>query len=89
MNWRGRPLTSHEVIINTIGATTTRTGLKIQATLDQAAYPKGVKISDRQMRELETTRLTRDPWHGEWNYCLHPPTTPDDHDTPTKDIDSS
>ena len=45
MNWRGRPLTSHEVIINTIGATTTRTGLKVKAQLDQGTYPKGVKIS--------------------------------------------
>jgi len=89
MNWRGRPLTSHEVVINTIGATTTRTGLTVQAHLDTATYPKGVKITDRQMRELENTRLTRDPWHGEWNYCLHPLTTPDDHDLPTKDLDSS
>jgi Rhodopirellula transposase DDE domain len=89
MNWRGRPLTSHEVVINTISATTTRTGLTVQAQLDQATYPKGVKISDRQIRDLENTRLTRDPWHGEWNYTLHPPTTPDDHDSPTKDIDSS
>ncbi len=89
MNWRGRPLTSHEVIINTIGATTTRTGLKVQAQLDEGTYPKGVKIPDRQMRELEKTRLTRDPWHGEWNYGFHPLTTPDDHDAPTKDLDSS
>jgi hypothetical protein len=89
MNWRGRPLTSHEVVINTIGATTTRTGLTVQAQLDTATCPKGVKISDRQMRELEKTRLTRDPWHGEWNYTLHPPTTPNDHDPPAKDLDSS
>ncbi len=89
MNWRGRPLTSHEVIINTIGATTTRAGLKVKARLDEGIYPKGVKITDRQMRELEKTRLTRDPWHGEWNYSLHPPTTPDDHDVPTEDLDSS
>jgi hypothetical protein len=47
MNWRGRPLTSHEIIINTIGATTTRTGLKVQAHLDEGTYPKGVKIGDR------------------------------------------
>ena len=89
MNWRGRPLTSHEVIINTIGATTTRTGLKVHARLDEGTYPKGVKIPDRQMRELEETRLTRDPWHGEWNYALHPLTTPDDHDASTEDLDSS
>jgi hypothetical protein len=89
MNWRGRPLTSHEVIINTIGATTTRTGLTVQARLDEGTYPKGVKVTDRQMRELEKTRLTRDSWHGEWNYTLHPPTTPDDHDVPAEYLDSS
>jgi hypothetical protein len=72
MNWRGRPLTSHEVIINGTGATTTRTGLKVQARLDESTYPKSVKIGDRQVRELEMTRLTRDPWHGEWNYSLRP-----------------
>jgi hypothetical protein len=72
MNWRGRPLTSHEVIINSIGATTTRTGLKVQARLDESTYPKSVKIGDRRMRELEKTRLTRDPWHNEWNYSLRP-----------------
>ena len=47
MNWRGRPLTSHEVIVQTIAATTTRTGLTVSAELDSAAYPKGIKISDR------------------------------------------
>ena len=72
MNWRGRPLTGHEVIINSIGAATTRTGLKVQARLDESICPEGVKIGDRQMRELETTRLTRDQWHGEWNYSLPP-----------------
>ena len=48
MNWRGLPLTSHEVIVQTIAATTTRTGLTVAAELDTSAYPKGIKISDRR-----------------------------------------
>jgi hypothetical protein len=73
MNWRGRPLTSHEVIIETIAATTTRTGLTVQAQLDTTGYPKGIKISDRQMKELENERrLRRHEFHGEWNYTLVP-----------------
>ena len=73
MNWRGRPLTSHEVIIETIAATTTRTGLTVQAELDTAGYPKGIKITDRQIRELEKERrLQRHGFHGEWNYTLAP-----------------
>jgi hypothetical protein len=66
-NWRGRPLTSHETIINLIGATTTTTGLTVTAQLDTAPDPTGVKVSDRQMKKLP---ITRDPWHGEWNYTI-------------------
>jgi Rhodopirellula transposase DDE domain len=69
MNWRGRPLTSHEVIVSTIAATTTRTGLRVRAELDTGRYPIGEKISDAQMAALA---ITRHPWHGEWNYTLHP-----------------
>ena len=72
MNWRGRPLTSHEVIVQTIAATTTRTGLTVSAELDSAAYPKGIKISDRQMKDLEQRALRRHQFHGEWNYRLIP-----------------
>jgi len=68
-NWQGRPLTSHETILNLIGATTTTTGLKVTAQLDTGEYPTGIKISDRQMKELP---ITRNDWHGEWNYTLHP-----------------
>ena len=69
MNWRGRPLTSHEVIVETIAATTTNTGLTVRAELDQATYPTGVKIPDAQMKALENQRiLTRHDFHGEWNY---------------------
>ena len=69
MNWRGRPLTSHEVILNTIAATTTRTGLTVRAELDTSAYPTGVKVSHAEMDALP---LARHDWHGDWNYTLHP-----------------
>jgi hypothetical protein len=77
MNWRGRPLTSLAVVINTIGAVTTRRGLTIRAELDQATYQKGIKIPDKQMKEFEAHRLDRHDWHGEWNYTIRPSTTPD------------
>jgi hypothetical protein len=79
MNWRGRPLTSHEVIVETIAATTTATGLTVHAELDQATYPTGVKIPGRDITVLESTGiLTRHAFHGEWNYTLRPraPDTP-------------
>ena len=69
MNWRGRPLTSHEVIVNTIAATTTRTGLTVRAELDPGSYPDGVKVSDEQMAALP---LDRHNWHGDWNCTLRP-----------------
>ena len=76
-NWRGRPLASHETIIKLIGATTTTTGLTVTAQLDTGAYPTGVKVSDREMKELP---IIRDSWHGEWNYTLLPTRdTPDPH----------
>ena len=72
-NWRGRPLTSHYVIVNTIAATTTRTGLTVHAELDTNTYPTGVKIPDHQMKDLATSgALTPHDWHGEWNYTLNP-----------------
>jgi len=74
MNWRGRPLTSHETILQLIGATTTATGLTVTATLDTGSYPIGIKISNRAMAALP---ITRDEFHGDWNYTLHPT-----HDTP-------
>jgi hypothetical protein len=89
MNWRGRPLTSHEVIVQTIAATTTATGLRVHAELDTSAYGTGVKISDRQMDALP---LTRHDWHGDWNYTLRPEayehvsTAPDPFDQPSPDL---
>ena len=69
MNWRGRPLTSHEVIVNTIAATTTATGLTVRAGLDPGPYPPGAKVSQEQMNALP---LDRHHWHGDWNYTLRP-----------------
>ena len=71
-NWRGKPLISHEVIINLIAATTTSTGLKVYAQLDDRDYPKGVEVSDQQ---LAAVNLTRDQFHGEWNYRITPSET--------------
>jgi hypothetical protein len=68
-NWRGKPLVSHEVIINLIAATTTKTGLRVKSVLDKNLYPKGVKVSDKQMEEIN---LQRDGFHGEWNYTIPP-----------------
>src|SRR5918993_1434654 len=69
MNWRGRPLVSHEVILELIAATRTRSGLRVQAELDQGSYPLGVRVSDR---ELAAVPLQRHGWHGEWNYTVLP-----------------
>lgn len=69
MNWRGKPLVSHETIVNLIAATTTKKGLKVRAELDTAHYPKGVKVTDE---ELELIQIERDEFHGEWNYSICP-----------------
>jgi hypothetical protein len=68
-NWRGRPLVSHDVIIGLIANTGTAQGLKIQAELDTANYPTGVKVTDQ---ELAAVRLEPGAFHGEWNYCILP-----------------
>jgi hypothetical protein len=69
MNWRGRPLVSHEVIVETIAATTTSSGLTVAAALDEGAYPAGVKVTDKQLKALP---LTPHDFHGEWNYTITP-----------------
>ena len=69
MNWRGRPLVSHEIVVKLIGATKTKTGLKVKAKLDKRKYPLKVKISDEQMRALN---IERNKFHGEWNYNISP-----------------
>jgi transposase len=72
-NWRARPLTSHEVIIKTIAATTTTTGLSVTAALDDRAYPTGVKITGAQVSQLEDSgALARHGFCGTWNYTVRP-----------------
>jgi Rhodopirellula transposase DDE domain len=68
--WRGRPLTSYDVIIDTIGNVTTGTGLTCTAVLDEGRYPTGLEIPDHIMKEVEERQLNRHGWHGEWNYTL-------------------
>jgi hypothetical protein len=69
LNWRGRPLVSHEVIVELIGATTTCSGLRVQAELDPGAYPTKVKVSDEEFARVQ---LTPHAFHGEWNYTVTP-----------------
>ena len=69
MNWAGKPLTSHQVIIDLIGATTTKIGLTVQAELDDNTYPTGIRISDTEMAALP---IERHEFHGEWNCTLTP-----------------
>lgn len=66
-NWRGKPLLSHEVIIELISSTTTSKGLKIMAELDTKTYPKGIKVTDKEMSELS---IDHADFHGEWNYFI-------------------
>jgi hypothetical protein len=68
-NWRARPLISHEVVINLIGNTSTKTGLRIRANLDRKIYPKGIKVSDAEVAKVRIRRAT---FHGEWNYTILP-----------------
>jgi DNA-binding phage protein len=68
-NWRGKPLVSYEVIVNLIAATTTTTRLRVHSQLDTQSYPKGVKVSDA---ELAQVNIERDDFHGEWNYTISP-----------------
>jgi len=68
-NWRGKPLVSHEVIVNLIAATTTRTGLRVQSQLDTGKYPKGIKVGKQEFAAIQ---LRTDTFHGEWNYAILP-----------------
>lgn len=71
MNWRGKPLVSHEVIVNLIASTTTQTGLKIEVAMDHNLYPKGLRVTDE---ELEKINMQKADFHGEWNYTILPST---------------
>lgn len=82
MNWRGRPLTTHEVVVQTIAATTTTTGLRVRAVLDENAYPTGIKVTDREMKTVLAQHVTRHEYCGSWNYTITPGPDPDDTDAP-------
>ena len=69
MNWRGKPLVSHEVIVSLIANTRNQTGLTVRADLDQNSYPLGIKVTKAQM---DCVRIDRDDFHGEWNYTIRP-----------------
>jgi transposase len=69
MNWRGQPLVSHEVVVNLIGSTKTKSGLRVKARLDKKVYPTKVKISDEEMQSLN---LLPHKFHGDWNYTVNP-----------------
>jgi hypothetical protein len=69
MNWRGKPLVSHQVIVQLIGATTTETGLKVCCEIDANLYPKGIAVSDA---EIQAINISRHKFHGEWNYTIAP-----------------
>ena len=69
MNWRGKPLVSHQVIVQLIGSTTTDTGLEVRCEIDGNLYPKGIKVTDK---EMEAINIARNEFHGEWNYIISP-----------------
>jgi hypothetical protein len=68
-NWRGKPLVTHQVIVNLIAATTTKGGLTVQSRIDSSFYAKGRRVSDN---ELARVHLEPNVFHGEWNYTIHP-----------------
>jgi transposase len=69
INWRGRPLTDYQTIVNLIAATTTKTGLQVKSRLDTNKYKRGIKISKKEMKSLN---IIRNVFHGEWNYTIKP-----------------
>ena len=71
MNWRGEPLVSHEVMLNLIAGTRTKTGLSVKVELDNKIYPKGIKVHDA---EFASINMVRDNFHGDWNYSISPRT---------------
>ena len=68
-NWRGKPLITHQVIVNLISATTTKNGLRVRSRLDERIYPKGLRVSDTQLAKVN---LVPNTFHGEWNYTIQP-----------------
>jgi Rhodopirellula transposase DDE domain len=74
--WRGRPLTSREVVVNTIAAVTTTAGLTVTAVLDENSYPTGIRVSHAQAKDLEDRVIARHGFHGDWNYTILPDPRP-------------
>jgi len=72
-NWRGKPLVTHQVIVSLIAATTTKTGLTVRSRVDDRIYPKGRRVSDKQ---LSLVNLEPHSFHGEWNYTIRPTVAP-------------
>ncbi len=70
-NWRGKPLVSHQAIVNLIDATTTTRGLTVKAALDETQYETGIKVTDEELASLQ---IARAKFHGEWNYTIRPRT---------------
>jgi hypothetical protein len=68
-NWRGRPLTDRLAVVELIGSTTTKTGLKVESALDTRTYQKGIKVGNAEMKRLD---ITGDAFHPEWNYTIRP-----------------
>ena len=68
-NWRGRPLTDRLAVVELIGATTTKAGLRVESALDTRTYQKGIKVGRAEMNRLD---ITGDPFHPEWNYTIRP-----------------
>lgn len=69
MNWRGKPLISHEVIVNLIASTRTKGRLSVKCEIDTNRYEKGVKVTDQELRKIQ---LNKHDFHGEWNYTISP-----------------
>ena len=67
--WRGKPLTDRAAVVDLIGATTTKTGLKVESALDERTYEKGIKVSKTEMAQLD---IRGDTFHPDWNYSVHP-----------------
>jgi hypothetical protein len=72
MNWRGTPLVNLATIVNLIGSTHSRSGLRVRSEIDRGRYPGGITVTDAQMA---TVWLTRHRFHGEWNYTIRPAST--------------
>ncbi len=69
MNWRGKPLISHEVIVNLIASTRTKSGLSVKCEIDTTKYEKGIKVTDKELKKIQ---LNKHEFHGEWNYTISP-----------------